>query len=48
MDFHKAWYSSNIMTLALHSKHSLDDMEAWVKEGFSNVVNKDVKVPDLC
>lgn len=47
LDFHKQWYSSNIMTLALTSKHSLDEMEAWVKDGFSNVENKEVVVPNL-
>jgi insulysin len=48
LKFHKEWYSSNIMTLALSSNHSLEDMEKWVNEGFSEVVNKDVVLPDLC
>jgi insulysin len=45
--FHKEWYSSNIMTLVLSSNHPLDDMEKWITEKFSEVVNKDVVLPDL-
>lgn len=46
LNFHKTWYSSNIMTLVMTGKHSIEQMEAWVVEKFSGVVNKDVKLPD--
>jgi secreted Zn-dependent insulinase-like peptidase len=35
------------MTLALSSRHSVENMENWVSTKFSPVVNKDVIVPDL-
>ena len=47
LDFHKKWYSSNIMTLSISGKHSLDDLEKWATEKFTAVENKDVVVPDL-
>lgn len=45
--FHKKWYSSNIMTLAVSSRHSIEDLENWVKSKFSSVENKQVIVPNL-
>lgn len=45
--FHKKWYSANIMCLTVSSKHLLNDTEKWVTEKFSEVVNKDVEIPDL-
>ena len=47
LDFHRQWYSSNIMNLVLISKHSLEQLEQWVVELFSAVPNKNVIVPDL-
>jgi len=47
LSFHKQWYSSNIMNLVVSSKHSLEQLEAWVIEKFTAVPNKDLKVPDL-
>jgi len=47
LSFHKQWYSSNIMDLVVSSKHSLEQLEAWVTEKFTAVPNKDLKVPDL-
>jgi insulysin len=38
--FHKKWYSSNIMTLTVSSRHSIEDLENWVKSKFSSVENK--------
>ena len=46
--FHKKWYSSNIMTLTVTSNHSLESMQEWVTSKFSEVVNKDIVIPDLC
>ena len=30
LDFHKKWYSANIMTATLSSKNSIEDMTKWV------------------
>jgi len=35
------------MTLCVSSENSLEDLEKWVREKFSDVVNKDVTIPDL-
>lgn len=47
LDFHKQWYSSNIMTLSLTGKHDISQMEEWVHDKFSPVVDKGVLLPDL-
>jgi insulysin len=45
--FHKTWYSANIMNLVVTGKHSMEQLEAWVREKFTAVPNKDIVVPDL-
>jgi insulysin len=45
--FHKKWYSSNIMNLAISGNHSIEEMEAWVREKFGPVKNLNVTLPDL-
>ena len=35
------------MNLVLYGKHSLESLEEWAVSLFSDVVNKDVVVPDL-
>lgn len=47
LDFHKKWYSSNIMTLSVYSRHEIEILEKWVTDKFSAVENKEVVVPDL-
>ena len=47
LNFHKTWYSSNIMKLTISGKHSLEQLEKWAVEKFSSVENKNVVVPDL-
>jgi insulysin len=47
VDFHKKWYSSNIMNLCVVSDKSLDDQEKMVKELFSAVVDSNVTVPSF-
>lgn len=47
LEFHKKWYSSNIMTLTVYSRHGLESLEAWVKSKFSAVQDKNVVLPDL-
>lgn len=47
LDFHKKWYSANIMNLVVSGKHTIDQLEAWVKQKFSAVKNIDIELPDL-
>lgn len=47
LNFHKTWYSANIMNLVVIGKHSIAQLESWVREKFSAVPNKDIVVPDL-
>lgn len=47
LDYHKKWYSSNIMCVCLSSKNSLDDMTKWVTEKLSPIQNFNVEVPNL-
>lgn len=46
LNFHRKWYSSNIMTLAILGKESLDDLEKMTVSLFSDVVNKNVEKPE--
>ncbi|XP_036326734.1 insulin-degrading enzyme-like [Rhagoletis pomonella] len=45
LKFHKKWYSSNIMSLAVLGKESLNDLEDMVIEKFSTIENKNVEIP---
>lgn len=45
LKFHNQWYSSNIMSLAILGKESLDDLEKLGKSLFLSVKNKDVDIP---
>lgn len=47
LNFHKKWYSANIMNLVVTGKHSVDQLEQWIREKFAAVPNKDITVPDL-
>ena len=42
LNFHKTWYSSNLMKLCISANHSLETMEGWVREMFAGVPNKSV------
>eukprot|EP00798_Chlamydomonas_sp_ICE-L_P019512 gene19512-26183_t len=46
-DFYNKWYSSNLMRLAVISRHSLDELEAMVRADFSSVKNKELEVPKM-
>jgi secreted Zn-dependent insulinase-like peptidase len=35
------------MKLAVSSKHSIDQLEQWVRNKFSDIQNKNVELPDL-
>lgn len=45
LKFHQKWYSSNIMTLVVLGKQSLDELENLVVELFSDVKDKSVTAP---
>lgn len=45
IQFHKNWYSSNIMNLAILGKESLDELEEMTVKYFSDIENKSVEVP---
>jgi len=47
LDFHKKWYSANIMTLTVVAKAEIATLEQWVRDKFSAIVNKEVTIPDL-
>lgn len=41
LEFHKNYYSANLMKLCISGPHDLDTMEAWVAELFSEIPNTD-------
>ncbi|XP_026744064.1 insulin-degrading enzyme [Trichoplusia ni] len=45
LEFHKKWYSSNIMTLVVLGKESLDELEAMVVPLFSAVEDRGAESP---
>jgi insulysin len=47
LDFHKTWYSSNIMTLVLTSNSTIAESEKLVNELFTTIENKNVVIPPL-
>jgi insulysin len=42
--FHDTWYSSNLMTLAIFGKESLDELEDLVIKYFSEIDNKNIEL----
>ena len=46
-EFHKKWYSSNIMNLVVYSNKQLDELEKQVRDLFTSVENKNVVVPSF-
>ena len=47
LDFHKKWYSANIMNLVVVSNYTIELMESWSIEKFSPIKNFDVEVPNF-
>jgi insulysin len=47
LNFHKKWYSANIMNLVAISNQPMDQMQKWAEEKFSIIKNFDVEVPNL-
>ena len=45
LTFHRTWYSANRMKLVVLGREGLDELEAWVTELFSGIVNKQVAPP---
>lgn len=45
LEFHDKYYSANLMSLCLLGRDSLDQLEAWAKEKFAAVPNKNAEVP---
>ena len=45
LEFHSSWYSSNIMSLAVLGRESLDSLQEMVLDRFTEVQDKAVKVP---
>ncbi|KAK6356726.1 hypothetical protein TWF718_001068 [Orbilia javanica] len=43
--FHERYYSGNLMKLCILGRESLDEMEKWVVELFSDIKNKDLPAP---
>lgn len=43
--FHDKYYSSNLMTLAIFGKESLDELEELATKYFSEIENKNVALP---
>ncbi|XP_042894803.1 insulin-degrading enzyme isoform X2 [Parasteatoda tepidariorum] len=46
LEFHNKFYSSNIMSLIILGKETLEELENFVLPLFSDVSNKNVQVPD--
>jgi len=47
LNFHKKWYSANIMNLVAISNQPIDEMEKWATEKFSVIKNFDVEIPNF-
>lgn len=47
LDFHKQFYSANIMKLVVYGREPLDVMQKWAEGKFSAIENKDVSVPSF-
>lgn len=45
LQFHRQWYSANLMTLCVVGKQSLDQLQEWVQELFSDVPNSNCAPP---
>ena len=45
LKFHAKYYSSNIMTLCVLGRQSVEDLKSIVVEMFGSIVNKEVEIP---
>lgn len=42
IEFYKKHYSANLMRLSIYGSESLDQLEAWAVEKFSDIPNKEI------
>jgi len=47
LDFHKTYYSANVMNLVMLGKESLEELEALAEKYLTDVPNKDIQVPQF-
>ena len=40
IEFHKKYYSSNVMKVCMYGKESLDQLQEWAERAFSGIVNQ--------
>jgi insulysin len=45
MQFHRNYYSANLMSLVIYGNQPLDTLQQWVEEKFSPIENKNLTVP---
>jgi len=45
IEFYDRWYSADIMALSVVGRESLDQLEAWVRERFSEIPARDIEPP---
>lgn len=45
IQFHRDYYSANLMTLVIYGNQSLDILQQWVEEKFTPIENKNLNVP---
>ena len=45
MKFHQKWYSAHLMRLCVVGRQSLDDLEGWVRDKFTDVKRNDTAAP---
>jgi secreted Zn-dependent insulinase-like peptidase len=46
-DWHAKHYSANLMTAAVYSRHSLDELQQLVTEAFAGVTNTGLQAPQF-
>jgi insulysin len=47
LEFHKKYYSANVMKLVVYGSQSLDTLQAWIEEKFSPIENKSLAYPQF-
>eukprot|EP01041_Mallomonas_annulata_P009052 gene9052-18749_t len=47
LDFHKRFYSANVMRLVVYGKDDLDTLQKWVEEKFTPIEDKNLSVPSF-
>ena len=45
IEFHKKYYSSNIMTVAILGKEPINELRSWIVDKFSAIKNNQVEIP---